>query len=262
MNDYDIRKAIAGGGNTIYEADKLLTGSDGVTDYEVLKTLASGNSKFECTLNYARSLGLDGNYQTRYEVDKAIYEMNDLPIEYYKLNPDISTDEEFNSLPWGRHINTIELPTSWENNVWYTFAVPFDCKRTDFVLGQDKLSICELLRTKGNVDEGGGYDSILISDNGVIKANHPYQVYNCSGEKIEKLIANGVEFTSQRMKTNRISIDDNFWFIANYLRNTYGVGETKHYAYNNGSQIVWVPDTGMEIKAYSGIFESKNYVEE
>ena len=250
--DFEIRKAIAGDGNTIFECDSNL--GSGVTDYEVLKTLANGATKYECTLNYARSLGLLGNYQTRYEADLAIYEASKEPIPYFELNEDISTDEEFNNLPWGRTIEVIELKRTLENNTWYTLAFPFDCKRTDIALTQQELSICEVLRVKGNIDDGGYYDSVLVADDGVIKANHPYQVYNHSGQAITSLIGNNVHFTTNKLKTNTIHINDNYYFIANFFCRTFGVDEPYTYAYNNGQALVWIPDTGKEIKAYSGVF--------
>lgn len=260
QTDYEIHKAVAGGkGNTIYEADNLL--SPGTTDYECVKNLfGKGETKFECTKKYAKQIGLRGEWATRFEVDLALYDaLYNEPIEYYKLDPDISTDTEFNNLPWGRKINTIELDGTWENNTWYTITFPFNCKRSDFVLGNDKLSICKVLKIKGVTDTEAYYDSALIGDSGDIEANYPYQMYNHSGQAITQLLAENVRFTNNHIKESTIPIytDGEWEFIGCYFKKMYGVGSNKEYMVNNGVTLEWVDENGVEVKAYSGIFHKK-----
>lgn len=260
QTDYEIHKAVASGqGNTIYEADNLL--SEGITDYECVKNLfGDGETKFECTKNYAKQLGLQGDWATRFEVDLALYDaMHNEPIEYYKLNPDISTDEEFNNLPWGRKINTIELDGAWENTTWYTITFPFTCKRSDFVLGQDKLSICKVLKIKGVTDTEAYYDSALVGMDDTIEANYPYQMYNISGSRITQLLAENVRFTNNHIKESVVPVytDGEWEFIGCYFKKMYGVGSTQEYMVNDGQKLLWVDENGVEVKAYSGIFRTK-----
>lgn len=252
MTDYSIRKEIAGGGNTIYEADLLI--NEGNTDFECINTNNS-STKFEATLKTARELGLEGNYSTRYEADKAIYDsIYDKPIPFFNLNENISTDSEFNALPWGKKIEYIQLLRDIGKNKWSLISLPYTCKRSDISLSQNDVSFCKVLSIRGNVDRGSGtFTSQLVNDNDTIQANYPYAVYNRSNLIIPSIQAYNVRFTSNRQKSNIVKIDDNWSFVANMFKTNY----SGNYAISNGDTVEWLP-SNTEVLAYKGLFLNTN----
>lgn len=51
---------------------------------------------------------------------------------------------------------------------------------------------------------------------------------------ITSLIGNNVHFTVNKLKTNTIHINDNYYFTANFFCQTFISDENKKYAYNDG----------------------------
>lgn len=81
-------------------------------------------------------------------------------------------------------------------------------------------------------------------------------MYNKPGQAITQLLAENVRFTINYIKESIVPIYTNgqWEFIGCYLKKTYRIGTNKEYMVNNGVNLIWVDETGIEVKTYSGIF--------